>query len=196
MKSTTMLRPFNFGLTLFAALLFAATSCKDKPADTEEVAEEQNDEKFDDNSMENDAEFLVAAAEMDLMEIQLGKLAQRSANADVKAHGKMMEDEHTKSSNELKTLAASKNISIPAALTEDGMDKYNKLSDKQAEDFDDAYLDMMIDNHEKAINKFERNVDRTEDAEIKSWATKTLGTLRMHLEHTRALEEKLDNARK
>lgn len=190
MKCNTILRPFNFGLTLFAALLFATTSCKDKPADTEEVAEEQNEEKFDDNSKENDAEFLVEAAEMDLKEIQLGTLAQERGNADSKAHGKMMVDQHTAASNELKALAAAKMITLPAGVTEDGTEAFEKLSKKDAKDFDEAYADMMVDNHEKAVTKFENNADRTDDPEIKAWATKTLAALRTHLEHSRMLKEK------
>jgi len=193
MKRTSILKRTLYMLSLFAALS-NFTSCKEKAPDTEEVADEQNEEKFDANdSKENDSEFLVDAAELDMQEIQLGKLAQRSTNADIKMHGKMMEDEHTKSSNMLKTLAASKGVTLPAALTEDGMDAYKKLNDKKAEDFDEAYIDMMVDAHEKAVTKFENNSDRTEDPEIKAWATTTLGTLRTHLEHSRTLQKKIEN---
>ncbi|HEX8561501.1 MAG TPA: DUF4142 domain-containing protein [Flavobacterium sp.] len=196
MKRRTLLRPLHFGVTLFAALLFSVTSCKEKETDTEDVAEEQNEEMIDDNSKQNDADFMVEAAGMDLQEIQLGKLAQQMGNADVKAHGKMMEDEHTKSSMEMKALAGQKGITLPPSLTEDGMEAYNKLGEKKGEDFNEAYIDMMVDNHERAVTKFENNIDRTKDADIKAWATKTLGTLRMHLEHTRALQEKYKNANK
>ncbi len=195
MKRKTILRPLNFGLTLFAAMLFAVTSCKDKPADTEEVAEEQNDDKFEDNSKENDAEFMVEAAELDMMEIELGKIALNSTNAEVKAHGQMMIDEHTKAANEMKALAAAKGVTLPASLTEDGMEAAKKLRDKKAEDFNEAYIDMMVDNHEKAVTKFENNADRSDDPEIKAWATKTLAALRTHLEHSRALQEKIKNAK-
>src|SRR5690606_17661913 len=103
----------------------------------------------------------------DLEEIQLGKLAQqKGVHADVKMHGQMMEKEHTTASTALKALAAAKNISIPAALTEDGQDVYNKLNDKKASDFDKAYADRMVDAHEKAISKFEDNWERTTDPEI------------------------------
>lgn len=197
MKRKTIFRPFNCMLTMFAVATLSLVSCKDKPADTEKVADEQNDEKFDANTKEKDSEFLVDAAELDMQEIQLGKLAQqRSTNADIKAHGKMMEDEHTKSAAMMKTLAAQKNITLPAAITEDGMDAYKKLNDKKAEDFDQAYIDMMVDAHEDAITKFENNADRTEDPDIKAWATTTLGTLRTHLEHSRALQDKIKNANK
>jgi putative membrane protein len=182
----------HLALTFFAAATLSVTSCKEKVEDTEEVAEEQNDEKLD-GAQENAAEFLVEAAEMDLQEIQLGKLAQRSTNQDIKLHGRMMEEEHTKSSNDLKALAAQKGIALPPSLTEDGMEAYKTLNDKKLEDFDRAYIDMMVENHERAVTKFENNVQNTEDADVKAWASKTLETLRSHLEHTRALQEKIKN---
>jgi len=191
MKRNTITRSFNFGLTMFAALLFAVTSCKDKPADSEEVAEEQNEEKFDENSKENDSEFLVDAAELDMMQIQLGKLAQQSTNADIKAHGKMMEDAHTANSTEMKALAMQKGISLPATLTEDVMEDYNKLLKEKPEDFSKKYINMMVSSHEEAIRKYENNAERTDDPEIKAWATKTLAGLRTHLEHTKTIETKI-----
>jgi putative membrane protein len=194
MKRTFLYKLF-FGLTLFAALSFSLTSCKnDKPVDTEEAAEESNEAKFDDvdDSKEKDSEFLVDAAELDLQEIQLGKLAQqRATSADVKAHGKMMEDEHTIAANALKVLAEAKGITIPTSVTEDGMDAYNKLNDKKGADFDEAYIDDMVKGHKDGISKFESNIERTTDPEIKAWATKTLGTLKMHLDHTTAIQDKM-----
>jgi putative membrane protein len=185
------------------ALTFSLQSCnkKDKPEDTEKVADEKNEAKVDNDTTasssaksdkEDDSKFLVDAAETDLQEIQLGKLAQqKGVSADVKMHGKMMETDHTTSSGMLKTLAASKNISLPPSLTEDGQDAYNKLNDKKGADFDKAYADMMVDGHEKAVKKFEDNAKRTKDADIKAWATKTLETLKMHLQHSQELKNKV-----
>lgn len=194
MKRTFNYKPLFFAVTLFAALSFSLASCKnDKPADTEEAAEESNEAKFDnvDESKEKDSEFLVDAAELNLAEIQLGKLAQRSTNTDVKAHGKMMEDEHTKAFNELKVLAEAKGITIPMSVTEDGMEEYNKLNDKKAVDFDKAYIDMMVDGHKDAISKFEKIAQESNDAEIKDWAMKTLPALKMHLDHTTVIQDKM-----
>lgn len=202
MKNSYFVRLCAFSVILLSALTFSVQSCdkKEKTADTEEVAEEQNDAKFDNDTIangdndakEDDADFLVAAAETDLEEVQLGKLAQqKGVNADVKAHGKMMEAEHTKASAELKILAAAKSISIPAALTEDGQEAYNKLNDKKSADFDKAYADFMVDGHKKAIEKFEKNWERTTDPEIKAWAAKTLETLKMHLQHSEDLKAKV-----
>ncbi len=191
MKRTTILRPFNFALALFAVASFSLTSCKDKPADTEEIAEDQNEMKFDENTKENDAEFLVNAAEINMMQVELGKLAEKSANTEVSSHGKMMVEQHTAAAEELKALAAAKAITIPMTLTEDGMDAVKKLSEKKVEDFDMAYIDMMVDGHKDAVDKFENNAERTKDMDIQAFANKMLPTLRTHLEHFTALKDKM-----
>jgi len=94
-----------------------------------------------------------------------------------------MENDHTKSLNELKVLASKKGITIPTSLTEDGKEEYNKLNDKKESDFNEDYCDIMEKDHKNAINKFERASKNAEDSEIKAWATATLPKLRAHLDH-------------
>jgi putative membrane protein len=200
MKNSYFARLCAFSVILLSALMFSVQSCdkKEKPVDTEEVADEANDAKLDNDTVaesddkEDDAKFLVDAAATDLEEIQLGKLAQlKGINADVKAHGKMMETEHTKASDKIKPLATAKNITLPTSLTEDGQDAYNKLNEKKGADFDKAYVDMMIDGHKKAIKLFEDNAQRTKDVQIKDWATATLPILNTHLQHFETLKAQL-----
>lgn len=190
-----------FSKTLMGAAVVAmslgAVSCKDenKDGDTKEVAEDQNEAKFDDtnDAKEDDSEYLVAAAEVDMKEIELGNLAQKSANADIKALGKMMVDEHMKSSAETKALATKKNITLPAALTEKGQEAVADLTDEKAgRDFDKKYADMMVDGHEKTIEKMEKASEDAADADIRMWAANMLPTLRKHLDHAKMVKEKID----
>ncbi|RZJ67702.1 MAG: DUF4142 domain-containing protein [Flavobacterium sp.] len=185
-------------LLLAFTLSFQSCDKKEKSTDTEEVAEEQNEAKFDNDSTgvendakEDDSEFLMAVAEVDMKEIELGKLAQKSANADVKALGTMMVTAHTATSTEVELLATAKNISLPKGLTEDGKEAYNKLNEKKAADFDKAYADKMVEGHEKTIKKFEEYVKEGTDAEIKAWAQKTLPVLNTHLQHSKEVQAKL-----
>ena len=67
---------FTYSAFIFSALILIITfgmgSCNnEKTEDTKEVAEESNDAKFE-NKKENDADFMVAAAGINLEEIQLG----------------------------------------------------------------------------------------------------------------------------
>jgi putative membrane protein len=194
MKKTEMiLRSFLFASMLS---LFTVVSCKQGPKteDSEEVATEQNDEKFDNNdNKEDDSEILVAAAETNLEEIEVGKLAQtKGTSAHVKEMGKMLESDHSKALSELQALAAKKSISLPTVVTDDSKEHYADLNGKQAgKDFDRKFADMMVDGHEKAIKKMEDASENANDAEVRTWAAGVLPTLKMHLEHAKMIQDEL-----
>ena len=172
--------------TLFMVAMMGLQSCaNNKPEDTKDVAEDHNDAKFENNKNEKDAQFLVDAAAIHRQEISLGKLAQqKGTNSHVKELGKMMEDDHTKSLAELTAMAKTKNISLPTAQTENGIDAYNKLNQKSGNDFGKEFSDMMVDGHKDAIVLFEKASTDCTDLDIKSWAAATLPTLRTHLDHS------------
>ena len=190
-----------FGKALLGAAVvtmsMSTIACKDenKQEDSKEVAEEENEAKYDDvnDDKEEDADYLIFAAEVDMKEIELGKLAQqKSTNPDVQALGKMMVDQHTKSLADLKAAAAKKNISIPETLTDKGQEAYKDLNEKTGHDFDKAYTDKMVDGHEKTIEKMEKASEKASDADIRMWAANMLPTLRTHLEHAKMAKEKVD----
>jgi len=182
-------------LSAAAILLISLTlpSCNSsKPEETKEVAEEQNEEKFE-NDKEDDAKFLVNAAEINLDEIKLGQLAQdRGTQSHVKELGKMMEAEHTKAQTDLQALAAKKQITIPTTLTDDGMSANKKLMDTKASEFDKEYADMMVKGHKDAIAKFEKASTNAEDMDIRNWAESMLPTLRMHLDNAIACQKQCE----
>jgi len=193
-----MKRVFLLSKAVLAAgvVVMSLGSCKNeaKQEDPKEVAEDQNEIKFEDReTKEDDSEFLVDAAEIDLAEIELGKLAQqKSTNPGVKSLGKMLVDAHEKSAAELKTLADSKNFSLPTSVTEDGKEAYDKLNKETGTDFDKKFVDGAIDAHEKAIDKFKIAAENANDAEIKAWASKNVNSLREHLQHAKLLKEEIN----
>ena len=185
-------------LTLASA--FAFYSCnearREQDQDSNEVAEEANDERFDDNAgMEKDADFVAEAVASNYAEIKMAQLAmQRSNNPQIKEIAKMLEADHTKTLNELKTLAQTKAITVPVEEKQEAKDKAKKLSEEKAENFDEEWLDVMEDSHEKSINRFEKKAENAEDADIKALATKTLPHLKMHKEKIEAADEQLKNS--
>ncbi len=181
----------------FIGALFVGLSACNQEKDSKEVAEEHNDEKFD-ATKEEDAEFLVEAAEISLEEIELGKLAQqRSKNSSVIQLGEMMQSDHEKAYDEIKAVAQKYAISIPSSMSENSRDAYNKLNDKKTgRDFDEKYCEMMVDGHKDAIKKFENAIEDLGNEEIRGWASATLTTLRMHLDHAMSCREEVDNMAK
>ncbi len=193
MKKISYLKQALLQLTIVATIfLFAACSSTDKPEDTKDVAEELNESKFDDNKQEKDAQFLVNAAEINLEEIQLGQLAQQKGTADeVKSLGKMMEEAHTKSLNDLTALAKTKTITIPTAATDNALKAYNSMNEKTGNDFDKEYADKMVSGHKDAISAFEKASTDGTDTDIRNWATASLPDLRTHLDHSIDCQKKV-----
>lgn len=167
-------------------------ACNNKPDDAKEVAEEQNEEVKDDRKSEKDAQFLVDAADINLMEIHMGQMATTNATMqDVKDFGTKMQTEHQKAYDDMAALAASKNIAIPATASDAVMKDHMDLADKKGYDFDRAFCNTMVDGHEKAIKKFEEAAEDCQDGDIKAWAAKMLPDLRAHLEGAKMLKEKV-----
>ncbi len=181
----------NVKLLLFASLL-AFGSCGDNNQnDSENMAEEQNEQKFD-NDMQKDADFAVDAAQGGMMEVQLGKLAQSNASsAAVKDFGDMMVRDHSAANDELKSLAAQKNITLPTSLSDDKQQKVNDLSQKKGEDFDKAYIDLMVDDHKKDIDEFQKEANNGNDADIKSWASGKVPVLQGHLDKAQSIQDNM-----
>lgn len=175
-------------------LIVSMASCtkSNKAEDTKEVAEELNEEKFE-KSNENEAEYLVKAAEINLEEIELGQLAQTASNSiDVQQLGKMMETEHANAFAELKGLSEKKQITIPLSLTDKGIDAKKKLSDLKGTKFDKEYCSMMVQGHKDAIDHFEKIIKDSSDPQIKDWAIAVLPSLRTHLDHAITCKDKCD----
>jgi putative membrane protein len=184
-------------LTLLAgAFMFAACAQKDKPEDATEVAEEQNEAKFEDSEIQNDTEWAVEVADMGMCEVELSKLAlERATIPAVKQFAQTMIDEHSKANDELKGAAAQKNISLPTTLGDKHQKKLTDLREKTGKDFDEAYTDLMVETHKAAVDKFKKQADKGEDAELKSWAAGKVATLEHHLEMAKALEKTIDESK-
>lgn len=187
---------FNTYPLALSALLFTAVSCNDaskNETDSKEAAQEQNEQKFDDTNLEDDAKFVVKAADGGLLEVQLGKLAATNASSNaVKEFAKSMVDDHSKANEELKALAAKKNITIPEVLSDDSQKEYNKLAEKTGKDFDEAYSDFMVKDHKKDIDAFKKEADKGKDPEIKGWASDKVPVLEHHLHMAESNEELTD----
>src|ERR1700709_2331228 len=117
-----------------------------------------------------DQQFAVDAADAGMTEVQAGQLAQQKGMAkDVKDYGAMMVKDHTMAADKLKTIAASKNGTLPAAISTDMQKNIDDLQKKEGKDFDKAYIDMMISDHKKVISKFEDESKNGSDADIRGF---------------------------
>lgn len=75
------------------------------------------------------------------------------------------------------------------AMMRDDQD-FQKLSDASGREFDQRYVELMVKEHEKAVELFEQAAEDAEDPQVRSFASTNVGTLREHLQEARELQQR------
>ncbi len=184
---------FMLAVAMATTTMYSCNSSGDKAPDAVEVAKDTNDKKEDMNTMavtEDDSKFLVFAADAGMTEVQAAELAKTQAiSAKTKAFADEMIKDHTAAANEVKSLAANKNVTLPAAISDDHQKAIKDITRKKGSDFEKAYVDMMVDDHQKVVDKFKDASDKCKDPDVKALAAKLLPALQGHLDHAKMLKD-------
>jgi putative membrane protein len=137
------------------------------------------------------ADFAVKASNGSLMEIALGKMAlQKSSSQRVKNFGAMMVKDHGEVNDNLKSLAASVQLVLPDSVNESAKKEIDKLAKKQGVEFDQSYMKMMVEDHNKDLEEFRQASDKLSDSSFKTFAQVTLPVLSKHLDSAKAISGK------
>lgn len=136
----------------------------------------------------SDKRFVTKAADDGQAEVQTAQLAAtKAANADVREFAQKLVTDHTQVNSELMSLASGKGVTIDK---DDGHDRaYNRLNKKSGSEFDQEFVEHMIDEHEKDIKLFEKASTEAKDSEVRAFASKHLGHLREHLQQAQNLRQ-------
>jgi len=168
---------------IIVLLAVSLSACGSNENSSNKEAKEENKVKFDSTDVKRDAEFAVKAASGGMMEVELGNLAMANGSSTaVKQFGQDMVTDHSKANDELKSMSASKNISLPAVPNSDMQKKIDDLKQKHGDDFDKAYIDLMVDDHKEDIDHFQKEADKGNDQDLRSWAAGKISTLQHHLQ--------------
>jgi len=106
-------------LAALAVLLIACSNLKRN--DSVKNAEQKNEAKIDDESVKQDiADFLVKIADARMMDSKEGQLAVTNGTTEeIRAYGKLMVTDQAKLLNEIKIIAAKRNIVLPTDISND-----------------------------------------------------------------------------
>ncbi len=137
----------------------------------------------------NDRSFVIKAAGGGLYEVEVSQLAgQKASDPAVKSYAAMLVKQHAQANEELKQLAASKGMALPAKPPREKQAAIDRLAKMKGTAFDRQYVRMVgISDHQADIKLFEKASQNARDAELKAWIDKTLPTLREHLQAARNL---------
>jgi putative membrane protein len=157
------------------------------------VFAQNSDQKMDSGSSKmmksTDVKFAQKAAQGGMAEVQLGQMAaQKGTNADVKAFGQQMVDDHTKANDDLKSVAAKENMTLPSGLSAKDQALQSKLQNLSGEQFDRAYMKAMVKDHEEDVKEFQKEANDGKDPQIKDFASRTLPVLQGHLDKAKSVD--------
>ena len=139
-----------------------------------------------------DSDFAVDAANGNITEVELGKLAIKNGkSARVKNFGAMMVKDHGKANAKLMTLSKGKNLNLSSTPNAGGQKMIADLSKKTGDEFDKAYISSMIADHKEDVQKFGDATNRLQDPDLKKYAIKTLPVLQKHLDAINAIHDSM-----
>ncbi len=139
-----------------------------------------------------DKQFLSMAAQSDVNEIALSKLAEtKTANPQVKAFAHKMVADHTTLEAKMKPFATAWGLTPPASPDPDHQAIYDKLKGLSGTDFDKEYMDAMVTDHHKALDAFTKEADTTTDAKFKAAVMNGKSVVAAHVNMADDLKAKL-----
>lgn len=132
--------------------------------------------------------FIKDGLEVNQTELNASKLAEsHSQNTHLKKYAAATVTDHTAIGDELEKIAIINKIRGGDSLSAGHQTAIANLSNLSGIQFDKAYVDLMIADHETAVKLYSKATDdRIED--IQSFARKTLPVLRMHLDSANAIK--------
>ena len=136
--------------------------------------------------------FLQKAAQDQLAEIALGKLAlQKASHKEVKEFGAEIIEDHQHASQELKELSAAEGIYLPVQLDANHKTQQQRLSHLSGKEFDEAFIAYLLSNHRKDLKEFEKNAAISQNPKVRQWAETTLPILVVHLKKAERVSDVL-----
>jgi putative membrane protein len=135
-----------------------------------------------------DQDFMIKAAQGGMMEIEATRLAQEKAtSSEVKEFARKLEQDHQKANEQLKQLAAQKNVDLPSDMGKHAA-MVEKIRNLSGDKFDKEFMKMQVNHHKKDVNEFQKQTTRAMDSDVKAFASATLPTLQQHLQEAQQLE--------
>jgi putative membrane protein len=135
--------------------------------------------------------FLIQASIGNLQEIVSGKLAmQKGTTSEIRAFGKMMVDDHSRSEAQLLTLAKMQGIALPNAATEMPVADLN-FKKAQGAEFNHLYVHAMVPGHRETLMMFRDYALTGKNPAVRAFARQTSPVIKEHLEEITTIDQNM-----
>jgi putative membrane protein len=139
----------------------------------------------------SDQQFVDFAAQTDMVEANLGQLAQNNSSSDqVKDYAQTLVTDHTSDFSQLHTAAQQANLTVPDAI-DTAMNKsmIGPLEKLHGAAFDHRYVMDMVSGHTKALAVYKKEAADAQNDAIKNYAETALPVLQKHLDAAKDIEK-------
>lgn len=141
---------------------------------------------------EQDKAFLKKATEINVAEVDLGKLAlQKSSNAGVRSFATRMVRDHTALEKKLTPYAEKCDVTPATSMNSEDQALYDHLKGVTGTEFDKAYVNAMDKGHHQALAAYKNEVSTTQDAKLKPVMEHGESVIAEHTRLADALSRKL-----
>ncbi len=122
----------------------------------------------DTSQMVRDRMFLRGAAESGIAVVTFSQLAaEKSSSEDVKSFARSVVDDRTKLDDRLGRVADSLGIPLPRTMNKANKAEYARLQGLSGSDFDNAYLELMVRDHHRAMREFRMESNTVDDPTLR-----------------------------
>lgn len=180
-------------LCVVLAIPVAASADPTNPAPTKPTAGKQATKP---SLTDDEIKSLAHLQHVNQMEISMGKLAATNGTAKVKAYGKLLVRDHTRSDKDVTALVEKDQVTLPedqprddeeARIEKDAMDTMDRLKTLKGQAFDSEFLTAMRDGHERELVRIDQAIAGAKDAKVLALLKKTKPVLQRHADKAKAL---------
>ena len=138
----------------------------------------------------SDKKFIEEASEGGMAEVAMGQLGQEKAQSpEVKQFAQKIVTDHQQANQQLMQIAQQKGVELEKEVSKKDQRAMEHLRGLSGAEFDKKYVEHMVKDHQKDIKAFEKEANKGEDSDVKSFAQQTLPTLREHLQTAESLAQ-------
>jgi putative membrane protein len=141
---------------------------------------------------DTDRDFAMQAGYSNAAEISAGQLAASKGNsALVRSYGQQMATDHQPALNELVTIGNEEGLTVPTTPDPAHQALMQRLMTLSGYDFDTAYMNSQVSDHQMAISLFQNEVNNGRRDRVQNYAADKLPHLNEHLQRADSIRTAL-----
>jgi putative membrane protein len=194
MKKSTLILSIATASFLFSCEMDGQTGDR-QPTDAAQERTEERLETREDRltGLQDDADDLIETASANMLKVDLSQHATENATTEeVRGFASEVASFNSQAQENLRSLAQEKDITLPRAMDEDKRDRVSDVRERTGEEYDQEYLDEIVNTYDEDIDRMERLAEEAEDTDIRNWAANYLTTAREHKERAEQLQERFN----